>query len=162
MVKVAYNNSYRILNRLPMRSSASRMFASDNVNSCTCVICKSMYSLMTRIYTSLNPIAKIIVGATCIVRIIRIANNALNMTAYRSAARLYKVAIHTLFSFDATCTSLWITLCVIKLNETSSLQRKLYVDRLIFAWQLSTLEDANMALALHLIGKLRRIRNELL
>ena len=31
--KVAYNNSYRILNRLPMRCSASSMFASDNVNS---------------------------------------------------------------------------------------------------------------------------------
>ena len=34
---VAYNNSYRILNRLPMRCSASGMFATDNVNSCTCV-----------------------------------------------------------------------------------------------------------------------------
>ena len=30
--------SYRIVNRLPMRCSASGMFASDNVNSCTCVI----------------------------------------------------------------------------------------------------------------------------
>ena len=35
--KVAYNNSYRILNRLPMRRSASSMFANDNVNSSTCV-----------------------------------------------------------------------------------------------------------------------------
>ena len=32
-----------------------------------------------------------------------------------------------LFSFDATCTSLLITLCVIKLKETSSLQRRLYI-----------------------------------
>ena len=44
---VAYNNSYRILNRLPMRCSASGMFATDNVNSCTCVIHKSIFSLMT-------------------------------------------------------------------------------------------------------------------
>ena len=31
--KVAYNNSYRILNRLPM-SAYSSMFASDKVNAC--------------------------------------------------------------------------------------------------------------------------------
>ena len=37
--KVAY------LKRLPMICSASGMFATDNVNSCTCVIRKSMYSL---------------------------------------------------------------------------------------------------------------------
>ena len=59
--KVAYNNSYRILNRLPMRCSASSMFASDNVNSSTCVIRRSIYSLMTRIDTSLHPIVKSIV-----------------------------------------------------------------------------------------------------
>ena len=58
---VAYNNSYRILNRLPMRCSASVMFASDNVNSCTCVIRKSIYSLTTRIFKSTNPIVKSIV-----------------------------------------------------------------------------------------------------
>ena len=58
---VAYNNSYRILNRLPMRCSASGMFASDNVNSCTCVIRKSIYSLTTRIFKSTNPILKSIV-----------------------------------------------------------------------------------------------------
>ena len=94
------------------------------------------------------------------VNITQITKYALNMSAYRSAVRLNKVAIHMLFIFDATCTSLLITLCVIKLKETSSLQRRLYIDRLILAWQLSTLEDANMALALHLIGKLRRIRNK--
>ena len=48
--KVAYNNSYRILNRLPMRCSASNMFANGNVNSCACVLRKSIYSLMTRIH----------------------------------------------------------------------------------------------------------------
>ena len=41
--KVAYNNSYLILNRLPMRCTASGMFASDNVNSSTCVIRRSIY-----------------------------------------------------------------------------------------------------------------------
>ena len=35
---VAYNNSYQIVNRLHMIYSASGMFATDNVNSCTCVI----------------------------------------------------------------------------------------------------------------------------
>ena len=39
-----------------MRCSASGMFASDNVNSCTCVIRKSIYSLTTRIFKSTNPI----------------------------------------------------------------------------------------------------------
>ena len=53
---VAYNNSYRILNRLHMRCSASSMFASDNVNYCTCVTRKSIYSLTTRIFKSTNPI----------------------------------------------------------------------------------------------------------
>ena len=51
--KVAYNNSYRILNRLPMRCSASNMFA---LFFCACVLRKSIYSLMTRIHASLNPI----------------------------------------------------------------------------------------------------------
>ena len=51
-----------------MICSASGMFATDNVNSCTCVIRKSIYSLTTRIFTSTNPIVKSIVGATCIVR----------------------------------------------------------------------------------------------
>ena len=60
------------------------------------------------------------------VNITQITKYALNMSAYHSSLRLYKVAIHLLFSFDATCTSLLITLCVIKLKETSSLQRRLY------------------------------------
>ena len=59
---VAYNNSYQILHMLPMRCSASGMFATDDVNSCTCVIRKSIYSLTTRIFTSTNPIVKSIVG----------------------------------------------------------------------------------------------------
>ena len=53
---VAYNNSYRILNRLPMRCSASHMFATANINSCKCVIRKAIFSLMTRIDKSLYPI----------------------------------------------------------------------------------------------------------
>ena len=59
--KVAYNNSYRILNRLPMTCSASNMFANGNVNSCACVLRKSIYSMMTRIHASLNPIVSSIV-----------------------------------------------------------------------------------------------------
>ena len=45
-----------------MRCSDSGMFVTDNVNYCACVIRKCMFSLMTRIATSLNPIVKSIVG----------------------------------------------------------------------------------------------------
>ena len=55
---VAYNNSYRIVNRLPVRCSVSGMFATDNVTSCTCVIRTSIYSLTTRIFSSTNTIVK--------------------------------------------------------------------------------------------------------
>ena len=65
---VAYSKSYRILNMLPMRCSASRMFSTGNVNSCTYVIRKSIDSLMTRIDTSFDPTVKSIVGAMCIRR----------------------------------------------------------------------------------------------
>ena len=51
-----------------MRCSASRMFATNKINSCTYVIRKYIYSLMTSMDTSLNPIVKSIVGeaAMCI------------------------------------------------------------------------------------------------
>ena len=49
---VAYNNSYLILNRLPMRFGTIRMLVTDNVDLCTCVTRKFIYSLMTRIDTS--------------------------------------------------------------------------------------------------------------
>ena len=45
-----------------MICSASGMFTTDNVHSCTCVIRKSIYRLMTRISTSVNSIVKSIVG----------------------------------------------------------------------------------------------------
>ena len=44
-----------------MRCSANNMFANGNVNSCACVLRKSIYSLMTRIHASLNPIVNSIV-----------------------------------------------------------------------------------------------------
>ena len=53
---VANNNSYRKLNRLPVRCSST-----DNVNSCTCVIRTSIYSLTTRIFTSTKPFVKSVV-----------------------------------------------------------------------------------------------------
>ena len=49
-----------MLNRLPMRYSASHMFAAANVNSCKCVTRNTIYSLMTRIEKSLNPIIQVI------------------------------------------------------------------------------------------------------
>ena len=54
-----------------MRCSASGMFASDNVNSCTCVIRKSIYSLATRIIKSTNPIVKSIVWGDGHIYIVR-------------------------------------------------------------------------------------------
>ena len=45
-----------------MRCSASRMLATDNVSSCTCVIRKFIFSLLPRIEASLNPIVKRTVG----------------------------------------------------------------------------------------------------
>ena len=39
---------------------------------------------------------------------------------------------YMLCSFDVTCTSLLITLCVIKLKETSTLQYRLYKQLWIF------------------------------
>ena len=58
---VACNNSYRMLNRLPLRCSASQMLAAANVRSCKCVTRNATYSLMTRIEKSLNPIIQVIV-----------------------------------------------------------------------------------------------------
>ena len=48
----AHNNSYRILNRLPIR--CSQMFAVANVNSCKGVTKKVIYRLITRIDESQN------------------------------------------------------------------------------------------------------------
>ena len=45
----------------PVSPSASNMFANGNVNSCACVLRKSIYSLMTRMHASLNPIVNSIV-----------------------------------------------------------------------------------------------------
>ena len=56
---VFYNNSFRILRSLPMRCSASAMFASSNVDSCQARIRRSIYSLRCRLDVSFkyaNPI----------------------------------------------------------------------------------------------------------
>ena len=45
-----------------MRCSASGMFATANVNYCTCVIRKYVYSLTTRVFTLTNPSVTSIVG----------------------------------------------------------------------------------------------------
>ena len=58
---VAYNNAYRILHRLPMRCSASFMFAINNVKSCKCLIRRAIFSMKTRVYESINNIIQCIV-----------------------------------------------------------------------------------------------------
>ena len=51
---VSYNNSFRILRSLPMRCSASAMFASSNVDSCQARIRRYIYSLRCRLDVSFN------------------------------------------------------------------------------------------------------------
>ena len=52
---VAYNNAFRIMHRLPMRCSASLMFANVRViDSCEARIRKCIYSIMERSSTSTN------------------------------------------------------------------------------------------------------------
>ena len=51
---VSYNNAFRILHGLPMRCSASGMFASSGVSSCQTSFRRSVYSLQCRLHASLN------------------------------------------------------------------------------------------------------------
>ena len=51
---VSYNNLFRILRSLPMRCSASAMFASSNVDTCQARIRRSIYSLRCRLDVSFN------------------------------------------------------------------------------------------------------------
>ena len=51
---VSYNNFFRILHSLPMRCSASALFASSNVDSCQARIRRSIYSLRCRLDVSFN------------------------------------------------------------------------------------------------------------
>ena len=55
---VSYNNAFRIWHCLPMRCSASGMFASSGVNSCQTLIRRSVYSLQCRLHASLNSIVR--------------------------------------------------------------------------------------------------------
>ena len=55
---VSYNNAFRILLCLPMRCSASGMFASSGVNSCQTLIRRSVYSLQCWLHASLNSILR--------------------------------------------------------------------------------------------------------
>ena len=59
---VSYNNAFRILIGLPMRCSASGMFASSGVNSCQTCIRRSVYSLQCRLHASLNSIVHNIIN----------------------------------------------------------------------------------------------------
>ena len=59
---VSYNNAFRILHGLPMRCSASGMFASSGVNSCQTCIRRSVYILQCRLHASLNSIVHNIIN----------------------------------------------------------------------------------------------------
>ena len=59
---VSYNNAFRILHGLPMRCSASGMFASSGVNSCQTLIRRCVYSLQCRLHASLNSIVDSIIN----------------------------------------------------------------------------------------------------
>ena len=51
---VSYNNAFIMLHGLPMRCSASGMFASSGVNSCQTCIRRSVCSLQCRLHASMN------------------------------------------------------------------------------------------------------------
>ena len=55
---VSYNNAFKMLHNLHMRCSASSMFANAVVDSCSTWIRKSMFSLMSRLNTSINVIVQ--------------------------------------------------------------------------------------------------------
>ena len=58
---VSYNNSFRIVRSLPMRCSASAMFASSNVDSCQARIRRYIYSLRCRLDVSSNMITHCVI-----------------------------------------------------------------------------------------------------
>ena len=60
-LKVAYNDSLRMVLGIPRYCSASEMFAYTNVPSCQCVICLNIYSFMKRIQCMNNEIVHSIV-----------------------------------------------------------------------------------------------------
>ena len=53
-VKVAFNNSFRILHNLNMRCSASEIFVLNNVRSYPEMYRISVYSFMKRLHSSVN------------------------------------------------------------------------------------------------------------
>ena len=60
---VSYNNLFRILRSLPMRCSASAMFASSNVDSCQARIRRFIYSLRCRLDVSFNLITHSVINS---------------------------------------------------------------------------------------------------
>ena len=70
---VSYNNAFRILHGLPMRCSASGMFARSGVNSFQTCIRRNVYSFKYRLHASLNSIVSVSVSASyCIPQCVRL------------------------------------------------------------------------------------------
>ena len=65
-LKVAYNDSLRMVLRIQRYCSASEMFAYTNVPSCQCVIRLNIYSFMKRIQSMENEIVRSIVNSDLI------------------------------------------------------------------------------------------------
>ena len=65
-LKVAYNDSLRMVLGIPRYCSASEMFAYTNVPSCQCVIRLNIYSFMRRIQCTNNIIVRSIVNSDLI------------------------------------------------------------------------------------------------
>ena len=81
---VSYNNSFRIVRSLPMRCSASAMFASSNVDSCQARIRRSIYSLRCRLDVSSNMITHSVIHSD--VHVASKLNNMWIATLYDLAA----------------------------------------------------------------------------
>ena len=85
---VSYNNAFRILHGLPMKCSASGMFASSGVNSncCQTLIRRCIYSLQCRLHASLNSIVDNIIN--CEVHLTSSLYKAWLCTLYSNTMRL--------------------------------------------------------------------------
>ena len=81
---VSYNTSFCILRSLPMRCSASAMFASSNVDSCQTRIRRSIYSLRCRLDVSFNLITHSVIHSD--VHVVSKLNSVWIATLYNLAA----------------------------------------------------------------------------
>ena len=92
---VSYNNAFISLHDLPMRCSASGMFASSGVNSCQTLIRRSVYSLQCRLHAPLNSIVDSIIN--CEVHLTSSSYKAWLCTLHNNTMRLKMYTVQCFF-----------------------------------------------------------------